>query len=274
MNTILPSNIRVSETEPEPSICPTCEEARPYESAGGVCWVRKPCLCDVQSAKVRETIYIEDCKRRGEYLITVALKRTLIPSRFAGNTLNPFPFEVDEHNKTPIAAARKWSSEPSSGHGLYLFGPTGTGKTTIACAAVEDAIRAGQLIMGGQRIHPSAWKTGIALYLNLPHWLKGERQFFKDQGQNYEDASILVIDEIGLENTTSDFVHERIYDLVNHRYECQLPTVFTSNCTISEIAKRMNHPRISSRIAEMCKQVKVGGGDRRVSEMNVYRGGE
>ena len=68
----------------------------------------------------------------------------------------------------------------------------------------------------------------------------------------YSDASFLVFDDFGSERPT-DWVLSLLYRLVDRRYENMLPTVFTSNHALEQIAKKFGDDRITSRIKRMCK---------------------
>ncbi|MDQ3044231.1 MAG: ATP-binding protein, partial [Chloroflexota bacterium] len=52
------------------------------------------------------------------------------------------------------------------------------------------------------------------------------------------NAPLLVLDDLGTENTTP-WAREKLFQIINHRYNEQLPTVITSN---------QDHKRIEERI--------------------------
>ena len=61
---------------------------------------------------------------------------------------------------------------------------------------------------------------------------------------------MLILDDLGAEKVT-EYVRQSLYTLINKRYLDNLPTFFTSNLSLDEIAARLDD-RISSRIFEMC----------------------
>ena len=73
-----------------------------------------------------------------------------------------------------------------------------------------------------------------------------------------------MIDDLGAEKTT-DFVRQTLYYIVNEREQNELPIIVTSNYTLKDLAAKFDE-RISSRLAGMCKQVKLTGTDRRVKK--------
>jgi DNA replication protein DnaC len=66
-------------------------------------------------------------------------------------------------------------------------------------------------------------------------------------------ARLLVLDDLGTENTTP-WAREKLFQIINHRYNYSLPTVITSNRKPDDI-----EPRIASRMfdAVLCSEVIV-----------------
>ena len=68
--------------------------------------------------------------------------------------------------------------------------------------------------------------------------------------EEIKNKPFLIIDDIGTEKQTA-YVDEVLFDVVNHRYVNKLQTLFTSNLSLDNLAKRYDL-RVSSRILEMC----------------------
>ena len=83
------------------------------------------------------------------------------------------------------------------------------------------------------------------------------------QINNPDNKSLLILDDIGVERV-SDFVLETLYRVINYRYVNMLPTIFTSNLNIQELADKIGD-RSVSRIVEMCGVVELTGSDRRLN---------
>jgi DNA replication protein DnaC len=71
--------------------------------------------------------------------------------------------------------------------------------------------------------------------------------------QRFEDireADVLILDDLGTENTTP-WAREKLFQIINHRYNFALPTVITSNRKPEEI-----DPRIFSRMSDraLCEE--------------------
>jgi len=146
-------------------------------------------------------------------------------------------------------------------HGSLMIGGSGTGsgKTLFACKIMFD-------VMKGSFIEQLGFKK--CLFVPLPDLLEKLRKSYYDEGfyplffEDHINADLLVLDDIGAEQVT-DWVLEKIYQLVNHRYEFLLPTIFTSNLTGKELANRLGD-RIVSRIEQMSMAVKLKNIDHRL----------
>lgn len=150
-----------------------------------------------------------------------------------------------------------WWARPSW---LYLTGPLGTGKTYGAAALVKDA--------WGRTFETGAWA-------NVPILMETLRRSFaqKEKGAATKKvadlieqlcmADVAVLDDIGRENPTP-FVVDRLYVVVEYRYEHGLPTLFTSNCSLTNLGERVGD-QIASRLSEVADQIGIGGDDRRAA---------
>lgn len=133
-------------------------------------------------------------------------------------------------------AALQFAQEP--GHRwLFLYGPCGTGKTHLAVAIARYAMQ---------------WHNMSVYFAVVPDLLDHLRATFDpSSGTAYDDrfntirnAQLLVLDDLGTENATP-WAREKLYQVVNHRYMEQLPTVVTSN-----VDQRKVDDRIMSRILD------------------------
>ena len=102
---------------------------------------------------------------------------------------------------------------------------------------------------------------------NVPELLERIRRSFNapTQSENFDDLAdtpqLLVLDDLGAEKP-SDWVRERLYTIINRRYEHCRPTIVTSNLTIDQLAKQVGS-RVASRLCELCEVVELQGTDRR-----------
>jgi len=121
--------------------------------------------------------------------------------------------------------------------GWLLFqGETGCGKTHLAAAIVNFRYQAKQ----------------PALFLVVPEFLDQLRSTFSPDSktsydqlfENVKTTPLLVLDDFGAQNDTP-WEKEKLYQIINYRYNAQLPLVITTNMRLEELENR-----ISSRLAD------------------------
>lgn len=147
------------------------------------------------------------------------------------------------------------------GQWLYLFSRnSGNGKTSWSCKFVSEYFR---YLLRTRDFQIE----NRALYLNTNIFLEQLRNSFDDKDTNIHTlldraykCDLLILDDIGVERGTP-WTQERLYDLLNTRYnECKC-TIFTSNLGPTEIEDKLG-TRIVSRIRSS-KIVELKGNDRR-----------
>ena len=150
---------------------------------------------------------------------------------------------------------------------LFLYGPAGTGKSVLAAAILAESLFS--------RIHPFAVRTLINggnvpqfakqyRFIRIPELLmqfKASYQSKYEQSETdlvdlYSQAKLLVLDDLGAEMTTN-WSYQMLYLIVDNRYSEMLPTIFTSNLNLRELAERFSDERLVSRIIEMCGKDKI-----------------
>jgi DNA replication protein DnaC len=81
------------------------------------------------------------------------------------------------------------------------------------------------------------------------------------QMERVSKADLLVLDDLGAEKPT-EWALEKIYQIVNSRYESLGPMIITTNLDLNSL-ERLLGERTFGRILEMCVPVEVGGEDHR-----------
>jgi DNA replication protein DnaC len=145
------------------------------------------------------------------------------------------------------------------GEGLWLYGPVGTGKTSLAMLVSKAALDAGHT---------------VAIY-SLPRLLAEIRTTFDDGSEHsytglldrLTGVDLLHIDDVGAEKT-SPWVLEQLYALINARYEEERAVIITTNLERDDLAEQINE-RTVSRLEEMCEVLPVGGSDLRRQTFGV-----
>jgi DNA replication protein DnaC len=186
---------------------------------------------------------------------------SVIPPRYRGVSFDRPPvsdMERDLQTKAAVGEVRAYVEELEArlaeGRGLWLFGDTGTGKTTLAMLISKAALEAGK---------------SVAIY-SLPKLLARIRRTYDSEpgGDSYlslfeqlTSVDLLHIDDLGAEKR-SDWVLEQLYALVNERYEAERSMLITTNLRHEELEEQIG-PRTVSRLAQICDEVAVFGDDRR-----------
>ncbi len=123
---------------------------------------------------------------------------------------------------------------------LVFMGQTGCGKTHLAAAIVNYRYEAGK----------------PALFIVVPEFLDHLRSTFSpDSKVSYDDvfesvktAPLLVLDDFG-EQSTTPWANEKMYQMLNYRYNGRLPTVVTTRYSFDELLGEVPDA-ISSRLVD------------------------
>lgn len=226
------------------SRCPYC--GREYETysipgfRGGVHVLRRDCSCE----GAREAARAEYRKAKAIEL-TKAWRGTGVPERFLS-----------------VQPDADGLAELDFRQGLYLSGPMGTGKTTTACRILKAYVR---------REQHDGWVS--ARFMSVPDWLASMRGQWgdveEDRYQRAAGCKLLVLDDIGKGKPTAWSV-ERLFRLIDSRYNSAKPTILTSNYDLGNLGERYtvdgDHETADamvSRLVEMCKGINFDGPDRR-----------
>lgn len=186
---------------------------------------------------------------------------SVIPPRYRGVSLERPPVSDmarDLETKGAVEAVRGFVDELDrrldEGRGLWLFGDTGTGKTTLAMLVSKAALEAGR---------------SVAIY-SLPKLLARIRRTYESEpgGDSYlsffdrlTSVDLLHIDDLGAEKR-SDWVLEQLYALINERYETQRSVMVTTNLPHEELEAQIGS-RTVSRLTQICDEIPLFGADRR-----------
>jgi len=210
--------------EGEAAVCPRC---------GGLGFLRNdlpvdhpdfgklfPCACRLEEMETRRAQELRKLSNLN------ALTRFTFDLFIAqGHGLNP---EKRRNLQRAFVLAREFAAQP--GGWLILIGGYGCGKTHLAAAIANERIA---------QNHP-------ALFVNVPDLLDHLRATYSptsdvsydERFETVRTTPLLILDDLGTENTTP-WAREKLYQILNYRYNAQLPTVITTNHHLEEIDMRL-----------------------------------
>ncbi|MBI5304363.1 MAG: ATP-binding protein [Chloroflexi bacterium] len=185
-----------------------------------------PCEC-----KLRETQQASLDELRQTSGITHLAQMTFATFMPDGIGLNP---DKRKNLREAYERARQFAQEPRGW--LLLKGGYGSGKTHLAAAIANDRLA----------------RNEPALFVVVPDLLDHLRATFAptsrvsydERFEGIRDAAFLILDDFGAQSATA-WAQEKLFQLLNHRYNAQLPTVITTNRELEEI-----EPRLRSRFGD------------------------
>jgi DNA replication protein DnaC len=179
-----------------------------------------PCQCKQQEMDADKQARLERYSNLGP--LTHLSFDTLIEAGRSSDPKNQKLF------KNTLAAAKNYAKKPDGW--LVLTGASGCGKTHLAAAI------ANQRIVDGLP----------ALFIVVPDLLDHLRSTFSPNSEiSYDDlfnqiinAPLLILDDLGTQSSTP-WAQEKLFQIINHRFNTKLPTVYTTNLSPVELPERL-----------------------------------
>jgi len=164
-------------------------------------------------------------------------------------------FEVSRSVYTTLQDyVRDWPAQLANGRGLYLFGPTGVGKSHAISAVAR------------QLVDTHLVET---LLLSVPVFATRLRQFVTTADSRKATAllsqakrvQLLVLDDLGLERS-SGWIDDLLYQVVDERWRQRRPMILASGYSPAQLHQRYR-PQLVSRVRGSCQKIEMAGPDRR-----------
>jgi len=227
------------------SACPRCGDAG---------WI-------VENLDGRRQARSCDCRTAG--IRKQKLAAAGIPERYREDTIDNF------NDRTPTLARAKEAARtfvdlyPVVDAGLLFVGPSGRGKTHLACAILSELV----LSKGVSGLYADF----SDLLLKIQTSFRPDADVSKESLLTpYAETELLVLDELGA-SKPHPWVLDVLYNLLNTRYNRRRITIATSNYEDEpdiaagereRLEDRLNY-RLRSRLYEMCQLVPLRGDDYR-----------
>ncbi|WP_418369408.1 ATP-binding protein [Veillonella parvula] len=160
-------------------------------------------------------------KDKGKEYATAGIPRRYYDMSFEWLKQNgKFPKENAEAYRIVIDYRQNLKENLSTGKGLILRGPAGTGKTSLGVCLLKEALVIGK---------------GV-LMISMPNLLdnmltlsKGDSVAFMSYEQKLRNVPLLLLDDFGAEYSKSEWVSAKVESIIIDRYNRMRPIILTTN---------------------------------------------
>lgn len=177
----------------------------------------------------------------------------------------PLRYQDAKIEDVPQQIRELFEKLPESRRGIFIHGDVGTGKTHLIYA-LRASWEATQAPSGRMR-RAMFWNTTELLRSIKADFDRAPADKERAEERLMEHSGLLFLDDLGSERM-SDWVGETFYLIINHRYNRMLPTIFTSNFGVADLAERIGD-RTVSRIVGSSDVVELIGPDRRITNNKI-----
>jgi len=220
---------------PEDTGCPACNGAgfvHPLLSSGKPDYSQVvPCRCAREKQEKQKQ---SDLLR---YSNLGSLTRFTFDELSPGRSGDP---AIQSQFKRAYEAARAFVDEPRGW--LVFTGPSGCGKTHLAAAIANERIRHDK---------PTFFQSVPDLLDHLRSaFAPGSEMTYDELFERVSNAPLLVLDDLGAQSSTP-WAKEKLHQLLNHRFNSELPTVITSITPVEEMDDRIRTRLMDTRLSRI-----------------------
>lgn len=186
------------------------------------CIEYKRCSCEKAQAYWKEKDKQEyEINKRKHFrsIINNIYKQNYIGRKFQEQNFENF--YIDSNNEYAVKVAKDYIEKSKSkmqNNGLIIIGKSGVGKTHLAAAIANKLIENDKIVLMGR----------------LTTLLDMIKETFKDNTKSenelielYSNIDMIIIDDLGTEKISS-WVLEKLYTIIQNRYENNLPIIITT----------------------------------------------
>lgn len=214
-------------------------------------------LCPCQ-AEERDKQYESDRQSQRQRRIAELKKASLLGNEYENATFDKADVYSDNF-AAAYARCKKYCEVADKvlekGHGIYIFGDHGTGKTHLT-ACMANAL----LAQGYPVLYTSMGEISKAIRSSFNKKGMTEQEFM----ERLREVDFLFLDDFGTERVTKNdedlWLQEKVFEVVNSRYNAMKPTIFTSNYSLAEmVTDRGLAGKTADRIRQKCVTLEIKG---------------
>ena len=187
------------------------------------------------------------------------LQKKMTFESFDWKRLN-LPLEQRQNLEAAYNSALEFAKSPDGW--LIFAGINGCGKTHLASAIVNFRYKLGK---------PS-------LFIVVPDFLDHLRSTFSPESkvsydqyfESVRNSELLVLDDFG-EQAGTPWAQEKLYQIINHRYNARLATVITTSCSMDEMESRIAARLADTKISEFFNIMAPHYSGDRPAQKRTYR---
>lgn len=232
--------------------CKQCNEPKLYYFKEMGRYVRVACSCDQKE-------YEEEQQRKQQEMLMQRIKTlqsaSLLDERYRGVTFANTQLEgadetfINAYNRC-LKYCENYEEVLKNAYGIYLVGGTGTGKTHLTACMVNYLLE----------------KSIPCIFTNFYEIVRLIRSTW---GRNVQESEMidkiinvpfLFIDDFGTErvltNGNDNDMQDKIYEVINRRFNAKKPTAFTSNNTFKQLIEEKGlMKKTVDRLVGMCNAI-------------------
>lgn len=223
-----------------------------------------PCICTCTVNKMKAE---EEAKRNYERQeeIRRLQKNSLLGDRYKDVRFSNTRTGENPTFDTAFKRCRNYCEVSSNvlenGYGIYIYGDSGTGKTHLTACMVNELVR---------QQRPTLFTNFFEISQIIRGTFKSSKTSEIDMIEKIANIDFLFLDDLGTEkvikNGEDNWLQEKIFEILNKRYNNKKPTIFTSNYSLEElISNRGLMEKTVDRILEMSSLIlKIEGESNRI----------
>ena len=151
-------------------------------------------------------------------------------------------FQITQYNERNLKLCRRYAERfdeiVAKKQSLLFWGNVGTGKSFAAACIANYLLDRGIPVM-------------MTSFVKLLSLIQNGDEKEADIISRLNSAKLVIFDDLGAERNT-DYALEKIYNIIDSRYQRELPIIFTTNLTITEMKNETDnrYKRIYDRVFE------------------------